>query len=65
MIIERLCREHRNIEMLLAVLEHELNQPAPDVVGRAGVVGSGDASLTLTLFISPAQGAHFSVVDLR
>ena len=24
MIIERLCREHRNIEMLLAVLEHEL-----------------------------------------
>ena len=24
MIVERLCREHRNIEMLLAVLEHEL-----------------------------------------
>ena len=24
MIIERLCREHRSIEMLLAVLEHEL-----------------------------------------
>ena len=24
MIIERLCREHRNIEMLLVVLEREL-----------------------------------------
>src|SRR5262245_4720676 len=24
MIIERLCREHRNVERLLAVLEHEL-----------------------------------------